>query len=47
MSEKIFLKSFSHFQSLKTLGPRDRASLDHRGMIGRIYVGNLLMVLVY
>ena len=37
VSEKIF-KVFSHYKSTETLDPRGGASLDPRGLIGRIYV---------
>ena len=39
VSEKIFL-SFSHFKSIGTNDPWGVASLDSRGLIGRIYVGD-------
>ena len=37
--EKDFL-SFSHYKSMENLDPKGGASLDHRGLIGRIYVDN-------
>ena len=40
-SEEDFL-SFSHFKSMGPNDPRDTASLDPRGMVGRIYVGDHL-----
>ena len=39
VSEKIFL-SFSHYKSNGANDPRGLASLDPRGFIGRIYVGD-------
>ena len=39
VSEKIFL-SFSHYKSMGGHDPWGEASLDHRGLIGRIYVGD-------
>ena len=39
VSKKIF-KSFSHYKSMETLDPQGRASLNHRGLIDRIYVGD-------
>ena len=37
--EEDFL-SFSHYKSMGANDPRGVASLDHRGMIDRIYVGD-------
>ena len=37
--EEDFL-SFSHYKSMGANDPRGVASLDHRGLIGRIYVGD-------
>ena len=31
---------FSHYKSMEANDPRDVASLDPRGLIGRIYVGD-------
>ena len=31
---------FSHYKSIETLDPRGGASIDPRGMVGRIYVEN-------
>ena len=39
VSEKIFL-SLSHYKSSGAYDPRGVASLDRRGLIGRIYVGD-------
>ena len=39
VSEKIdHIKSFSHYKSMETLDPQCGASLDPRGMVGRICV---------
>ena len=37
--EKDFL-SFSYYKSMENFDPKGGASLDHRGLIGRIYVDN-------
>ena len=37
--------SFSHFKSMGANEPRGVANLDPRGMVGRIYVGDHLMLL--
>ena len=37
--KKIFLR-FSHYKSTGANDPRSMANLDHRGFIGRIYVGD-------
>ena len=39
VSEKNFFLFFSHYKSMGANDPRDVASLDPRGLIGRIYVG--------
>ena len=39
VSEKKIFLSFSHYKSVGAYDPRGVASLDPRGMIGRIYVG--------
>ena len=39
ISEKIFLR-FSHYKSMEANDPWDMASLDPRGLIGRIHVGD-------
>ena len=39
--EEDFL-SFSHYKSMRANEPRGVASLDPRGMVGRIYVGDHL-----
>ena len=38
--EEDFLKFFFHFKSMEANGPWAMASLDPRGLIGRIYVGD-------
>ena len=43
VSEKKFFKFFplySYYKSMETLDPLGEASLDPRGLIGRIYVGD-------
>ena len=40
VSEKKIFKSFSHYKSTGVNDPWDMASLDPRGLIGRIYVGD-------
>ena len=40
VSEKKIFLSFSHCKSMRANDPRDVASLDPRGLIGRIYVGD-------
>ena len=37
--KKIFLR-FSHYKSIGSNDPQGMASLDPRGFIGRIYVGD-------
>ena len=39
LENKIF-QVFPHFQPIETLDPRGGASLDHRGMVGMVYVGD-------
>ena len=39
MEDKIF-KVFLHYKSMETLDPQDRASLEPRGVVGRIYVSD-------
>ena len=39
LERKIFL-SFSHYKSMGDNDPQGMASLDPRGLTGRIYVGN-------
>ena len=39
-SEKKVFLSFSHYKSMEANDPWGVASLDPRGLIGRIYVGN-------
>ena len=39
------LLKFSHYKSVGANDYRGMASLDHRGMVGRIYVGNHLTLL--
>ena len=36
----VLEKFFSHYKSMETLDPQGRASLDPRGMVDRIYVGD-------
>ena len=38
--EEYFKRFFLHYKSMENLDPRDGGSLDHRGLIGRIYVGD-------
>ena len=40
VSEKKIFLSFSHYKSMGANAPRGVASLDPRGLIGRIYVGD-------
>ena len=40
VSEKNICLSFSHYKSMGDNDPRGVASLDPRGLIGRIYVGD-------
>ena len=40
MEEKKIFLSFSHYKSMGANDPRNMASLDPRGLIGRIYVGD-------
>ena len=42
--EKIFL-CFPHYKSMGVIDPQDVASLDSRGLIGRIYVVKHWMLL--
>ena len=44
-SEKTNFKAFPHYKTTETLDPQSRASLDPRGLIGRIYVENNLILL--
>ena len=37
--------SFSHFKSMGANKPRGMANLDPRGMVGRIYIGDHLILL--
>ena len=37
--------SFSHYKPMETLDPRGGASLDPRGLIGKIYVGDVIRYL--
>ena len=36
---------FSHYKSMGANEPRDMANLDLRGMVGRIFIGDHLMLL--
>ena len=40
VNEKKILILFSYCKSLETIDPQGKASLDPRGSIGRIYVGD-------
>ena len=40
LEEKFFFKFFIHNKSMGAHDPRGVASLDPRGFIGRIYVGD-------
>ena len=40
LSEKKICFSFSHYKSMGANDPQGMASLDPRGLIGRIYVGD-------
>ena len=42
--KKIFLKS-SHYKSMGANEPQSVANLDPRGMVGRVYVGDHLILL--
>ena len=44
-SEKIFFLSFFHYKSMGANDTRGVASLDPRGLIGRIYVGDYYILL--
>ena len=47
VSEKeiFFLFFFFHYKSMEANEPRGTFSVDPRGMVGRIYVGDHLMLL--
>ena len=40
LAEKDLFKFFSHYKSMGANDHGGMASLDHRSMVGRIYVGN-------
>ena len=40
VSEKKIFKAFLHYKSMETLNPGGGSSLDPRGLIGRIYLGD-------
>ena len=42
--EEVFLSFFFHNKSMRANEPQGAANLDPRGMVGRIYVGNHLML---
>ena len=45
VSEKKIFQVVSHYKSMGANEPRDLANLEPRGMVGRIYVGDYLMLL--
>ena len=46
LENKTFI-SFPHYKSMETIDTGDVVSLDPRGLIGRIYVGDISTLKIY